>query len=195
MRYHDVELVAESELNVGTDPYLGDHLLDGNLLFPAVIGMEAMAQAAMAVTGRQEPPVVRDAEFTRPIVVPPDGSTVIRVAATVTGPGRVEVAIRSAETGFAADHFRARVEYTGGPVPDGPPDQSAASLPGVPLDPAGDLRGTSCSRAAGSGGCAATTGSRPGTSTPMSPPTPPRSGSPASCRAPCCSATPGCGTR
>jgi enediyne polyketide synthase len=141
IRYHGVELVTEVMLNAGTDPYLSDHLLDGNLLFPAVFGMEAMAQVAGAATGRSAVPVIEDAEFLRPIVVPPDGETAIRVAAVATGEDTVEVAIRSAETGFAAEHFRARLRFDGAEAPSGPPDQ-VADLPVVPLDPASDLYGS-----------------------------------------------------
>jgi enediyne polyketide synthase len=141
VRYHGVELVTEVELNVGTDRYLEDHRLDGNLLFPAVFGMEAMAQVAAATTGRPETPVIEDAEFLRPIVVPPDGSTVIRIAAVVTDDDAVEVAIRSAETDFAAEHFRARLTYGGAGAPEGPPDQIGAGLPAVPLDPATEMYG------------------------------------------------------
>ncbi|WP_242900827.1 type I polyketide synthase [Actinomadura terrae] len=141
VRYHGVELVAETTLSAGTDPYLADHLLDGNLLLPAVLGMEAMAQVAAAVTGRTEAPIVEDARFPRPIVVPPEGSTTIRVAAVVTGDGTIEVVIRSAETGFAAEHFHARLRYGAAPAPDGPPEQVESGLPAVPLDPARSLYG------------------------------------------------------
>src|SRR5690606_2404925 len=103
IRYHGVELVGEGELNAETEPYLADHFLDGNLLFPAVFGMEAMAQAAHAVTGRPETPVIEDAEFLRPIIVPPVGSTRLRIAATVTGQDTLAVTIRSQDTGFAVD--------------------------------------------------------------------------------------------
>ncbi|MEU9884501.1 type I polyketide synthase [Sphaerisporangium sp. NPDC051011] len=146
VHYHGVELVTEVEMNAGTDLYLADHLLDGNLLFPAVFGMEAMAQAAQAVTGRTTAPVIEGAEFSRPIIVPPEGSTTIRVAAVVTdsgadGEATVEVAIRSAETGFEVDHFRAKVKFTGEPVPDGPPVQIGEGLPVVPLDPPTEMYG------------------------------------------------------
>lgn len=141
IRYHGVELVAEAEMNAGTDLYLADHLLDGNLLFPAVFGMEGMAQVASAVTGREVPPVIERAEFLRPIIVPPEGSTTIRIAATVTDDDTVEVAIRSAETGFEVDHFRARLTYTGEAAPEGPPLQVGEGLPVVPLDPATELYG------------------------------------------------------
>lgn len=141
IRYHGVELITEVELNVGTDRYLADHLLDGNLLFPAVFGMEAMTQVATAATGLETVPVIEQAEFLRPIVIPPSGSTTVRVAAVVTEDDTVEVAIRSEETGFAADHFRARLRFTDGAVPDGPPHQVADGLPVVPMDPASELYG------------------------------------------------------
>ncbi|PZF93708.1 type I polyketide synthase [Micromonospora deserti] len=141
VRYHGVELVTDVELSAGSDLYLPDHLLDGNLLFPAVFGMEAMAQAAMAVTGRDGVPVIERARFARPIVVPPDGSTTIRIAALVTGDDTVHAVIRSGETGFAADHFEARLRFADDPVPAGPPEQVGGDLPPVPLDPARDLYG------------------------------------------------------
>ncbi|RMI31999.1 SDR family NAD(P)-dependent oxidoreductase, partial [Actinomadura harenae] len=147
VHYPGVELVTEVELNAGTDRYLADHLLDGNLLLPAVFGMEAMVQAGTAAAGRTDLPVIEAAEFDRPVVVPPEGATVVRVAAAVTGEDTVEVALRSAETGFATDHFRARLRFAAGgadgapAVPDGPPDQAARGLPEVRLDPAADLYG------------------------------------------------------
>ncbi|WP_326560771.1 type I polyketide synthase [Micromonospora sp. NBC_01796] len=141
VRYHGVELVTEVDLNGGTDLYLPDHLLDGNLLMPAVFGMEAMAQVTAALTGWTEVPVIEDAQFLRPIVVPPEGSTRIRIAAVVTGTDTVDVAIHSAETAFAAEHFRARLRRGDGVVPDGAPDQVPDGLPVVPLVPERDLYG------------------------------------------------------
>ncbi|GAA0458615.1 polyketide synthase [Actinoplanes capillaceus] len=141
VRYHGVELVTEIDLNAGTDPYLADHLLDGNLLFPAVFGMEAMTQVAAAATGRKQTPVIEDAQFVRPIIVPPTGTTTIRIAVAVTDDDTVVAAIRSSETGFSADHFRARLCFGRLDAPDGPPEQTRAQLPPVPLDPATQLYG------------------------------------------------------
>ncbi|GII76202.1 polyketide synthase [Sphaerisporangium rufum] len=141
VRYHGVELVTEAEMSAGTDLYLADHLLDGNLLFPAVFGMEAMAQVAAAATGHQAAPVIEDAEFLRPIIIPPEGSTAIRIAATVVDDGTVAAAIRSAETGYEVDHFRATLRYTGEPAPQGAPDQAGDGLPAVPLDPRTEMYG------------------------------------------------------
>ncbi|MET8885050.1 type I polyketide synthase [Streptomyces rubiginosohelvolus] len=141
VRYHGVELVTEVELNAGTDPYLADHLLDGNLLLPAVIGMEAMTQVASAVTGCTTAPVIEGAKFLRPIVVPPNGSTRIRIAATVTAAGTADVAVHAEDTGFVAEHFRARLVFSDSPVPDGAPFQTPEDTPVVQLDPAADLYG------------------------------------------------------
>ncbi|UQX05363.1 type I polyketide synthase [Streptomyces sp. RerS4] len=141
VRYHGVELVTEVELNSGTDLYLTDHHLDGNLLLPAVLGMEAMVQVACAAIGREDIPVIEDARFLRPILVPPNGAGRIRVAATVTAADTVDVAIHAEETGFAAEHFRARLVFSGATAPDGEPDQVADGVPAAPLDPAADLYG------------------------------------------------------
>jgi enediyne polyketide synthase len=140
VHYPGVELVTELDLSPGADPYLEDHLLDGDLLFPAVLGMEAMAQVAAALTGDTDPPMIEEAVFDRPIVVPRDGATTIRIAALATEPGTVRLAIRSAETGFAVDHFRATLRCWTGEVPEGGPEPSA-DLPWVPLDPPRDLYG------------------------------------------------------
>ena len=140
VHYPGIELVADAELSASSDPYLADHLLDGDLLLPAVLGLEAMAQAGLALTGAEYPPVFENVAFLRPIVVPPDGTTTIRVAALNRG-DTVEVAIRSSDTSFAADHFRATLRYAGVPTVDcaggGMTDAGR-----VPLDPAADLYGS-----------------------------------------------------
>jgi enediyne polyketide synthase len=139
--YPNVELVVDADLTPSGDLYLGDHLLDGDLLFPAVLGMEAMSQAAGALTGHEGAPTLNDVEFLRPIVVPVDGSTTLRVAVLADGPNVVRAALRSSETGFQADHFRATLRYDQ-PLPAGParplsPDTEAR----IPLDPAAELYG------------------------------------------------------
>jgi enediyne polyketide synthase len=63
------------------------------------------------------------------------------VAAVVENGGdSVEVAIRSGDTGFAADHFRARLRYSSAP-PSSARTRGANGLPPVPLEPARDLYG------------------------------------------------------
>jgi enediyne polyketide synthase len=138
--YPGIELVADAELSADSDPYLPDHLLDGEMLFPAVLGMEAMAQAAAALVEPTGQPVLSGAEFLRPIVVPVDGSATIRIAALNRG-GEVDVVIRSSDTGFQADHFRATVSWSRTEPLDDGPDSSSPDLPAVRLDPGRDLYG------------------------------------------------------
>jgi enediyne polyketide synthase len=102
-----VELVVDAEVSADTDPHLSDHVYQGEPLFAAVLGLEAMAQAAMALSETVEIPAFENVVFQRPVAVPAGRSTTLRIAALLREPGVVEVALRDAATGFAADHFRA----------------------------------------------------------------------------------------
>ncbi len=107
VHYPGVELVIDVSLSGDTDPYVNDHVYDRQPLFPAVMGLEAMAQTAAALSNGQGLPSFESVEFHRPVVVPPEGGQTIRLAAVLHENGRVEVSLRSAETGFSTDHFRA----------------------------------------------------------------------------------------
>ena len=50
--YPGVELVADTTLSLRTDPYLADHHIDGLMVLPLAIALEAMAQAASVLAGR-----------------------------------------------------------------------------------------------------------------------------------------------
>ncbi len=140
VHYPDIELVTEADLSAGSDPYLTDHLLAGDLLFPAVLGMEAMTQVAAALTGRSEVPLLTDLEFLRPIVVRPGGSTTVRIVALLSDVDTVSVAIRSEETTFGVDHFRGRLCYPRGDLPVRTAEVTSG-LPAVPIDPVAELYG------------------------------------------------------
>lgn len=105
--YPNVELVVDVELSTDTDPYLNDHQIQGEMLLPAVIGLEAMAQVATGLVGATKLTSLQEVNFNRPLVVPKIGSLKIRIAALVTDAGFIEVALRSEETDFQVDHFRA----------------------------------------------------------------------------------------
>ncbi|MCY1021108.1 type I polyketide synthase [Pyxidicoccus sp. MSG2] len=144
VHYPGIELVVEAELASEADLSLDDHIFRGARLLPAVLGLEAMAQAVMALTGVDAPPAFERAAFERPVVVPPGRKRLIRVAALVRGPGIVDVALRSDETGFQVDHFRATCRVDTAPLPA----DSAPLLPlGVdlaapqPPEPLGDFYG------------------------------------------------------
>ena len=107
-----VELICDVTLSLGADPYLRDHAYQDTPLLPAVMGLEAMAQVSMdACSARDALPNFENVELSRPITVPESGSRTIRLAALVRDPGRVEVVLRSDETGFQADHFRAMCRF------------------------------------------------------------------------------------
>jgi enediyne polyketide synthase len=113
--YPGIELVAEAALSLDTDPYLDDHVFAGERVFPAAMGLEAMAQAAMALLGSAVAPVFEDVRFARAITV--NGGATLRIAALCRESGVVEVALRSSETDFHIDHFRALCRFPDAPLP------------------------------------------------------------------------------
>ena len=148
VHYPGVELVVEAVLSSDSDPYLDDHVYQGERLFAAVMGMEAMAQAAMALTGSCQPPTFEDVQFHRPVVVPRNKRLTIRLAALVREPGVVEVALRSEETGFQIDHFRTICRFPASPAIRSHREAGRESWPGfssgdacLSLDPGQDLYG------------------------------------------------------
>ncbi|HKS09041.1 MAG TPA: SDR family oxidoreductase, partial [Pyrinomonadaceae bacterium] len=136
--YPGIELVVDAELSTGSDPYLDDHVFRGERLLPAVLGMEAMAQVFMALTETNQPPVFEQVKFERPVVVSEGATNTIRVAALVRTPGCVEVVLRSSETGFQADHFRAVCRLASGPSE---PERREIVDTRATVDPAHDLYG------------------------------------------------------
>jgi len=108
-----VELIVEADLSSDSDPFLADHAYAGERLFPAVLGLEAMLQTALALDGRNDAsrPRFERVRFDRPVVVPEDRAVTIRIAALRRSPGRVDVVLRSASTGFQVDHFRATCRF------------------------------------------------------------------------------------
>ncbi len=137
--YPGVELVVEAELSTASDPYVADHVFEGEQLFPAVMGIEAMAQAAMALLRSQVPPRFRDVRLERPVSVPRDRPVRLRVLALARG-REVEVALRTSESGFQADHFRAICVFDE-PVALGALELVAPPPEPVALDPARDIYG------------------------------------------------------
>jgi enediyne polyketide synthase len=136
--FPEIELIADAELCHDTDPYLSDHVLDQEPLLPAVIGLEAMAQAAMAVTASRQPPVLEQVELTHPIVIPAGARETVRVATLVRRTGEVEVALRSSTTMLQVDHFRACCKSSAAAAEAGQPVPSGAGEI-LPLAPEQDL--------------------------------------------------------
>jgi enediyne polyketide synthase len=141
-----VEIVADTEVSIASDPYVEEHVFHGRRLLPAVVGLEAMAQVAAAVAGRPDAPIFESVEFRRPIEVPASGAVTVRCAALAADGGAVDVLLRSSETEFQVDHFRATARW--GPAPRPPAwaaseeaRRGAIGAPRLHVDPAHDLYG------------------------------------------------------
>jgi len=112
-----VELVARTHLSLERDLYLRDHYYRGVHLFPTVLGLEAMTQAALAVAGHagEDSYRIEAIRLERPIVVDADRDTEIEIRAWVRprlradAPQQIEVGIRTGQSGFRRDHFAAVV--------------------------------------------------------------------------------------
>jgi len=112
VHYPGIELIADNELSLANDPYLADHVYEGNHVLPAVMGIEAMSQAAMALLGLTEAPSgMSGLRLERPVIVPRHATLVLRVVVQANQAGDVEACIRSEETDFYIDHFRATFHF------------------------------------------------------------------------------------
>jgi enediyne polyketide synthase len=140
-----VEVVVRANVSTERDPVLADHVHRGTVLFPTVLGLEAMAQAVAWVLGERElgPLRIESIRLERPIAVEPGGTTIevraeVLERETAEDPRRVRAAIGSEATGFAADHFSALFVLA---APE--PATESVTLPERPLEvvPERDLYG------------------------------------------------------
>jgi len=118
----DVELVAETRVGPGRDPYLGDHALAGGALMPGVMLVEAMAQAC-SVLSPALPAGLDDLRFDAAVHVGTDDLP-IRIGILRETALEIRAEIRSAQDGFLAPclsaRFRAGVRAGGERVEPGP---------------------------------------------------------------------------
>jgi enediyne polyketide synthase len=127
VHYPGVELVADTRLSMQADPYLADYRIDDLPMLPAAMVLEAMAQTASALAGREQRQL-SDVRLAAPVLLlGPTGheEAVIRVCALRVG-DTVETVLRCAETGFRLDHARAVFRTTGRPAAAPPPASWAA---------------------------------------------------------------------
>ncbi|MBW4722496.1 type I polyketide synthase [Saccharothrix obliqua] len=129
VRFAGVEAVADAELSLGHDPYLGEHRVAGVPVLPAVLGLEAMAQAVVAAVGRRRAWAFADVDLRSPVTVPDRGVRTVRSAALAEGADAVRVVLRDDADGFATDRFTAVVRAAAEPGSGGPPDEAAVERP------------------------------------------------------------------
>ncbi len=128
--YPGVELVADAAISPRADPYLPDHHIDGLMVLPLAVALEAMAEAASVLAGRP----LRHLAGTRmdaPVVLlPGDPETTLRICA-LRRAGAVETVVRCASSDFQVDHFRALFPL--GDAPQAPGQPAARTGPGLGL--------------------------------------------------------------
>jgi enediyne polyketide synthase len=124
-----VEIIADATLSHSTDLYLPEHVFEGTPMFPGVMAIEAMVQAATACVGREELPVLRNIVFRRPLIVPEDATVIARTLALAEIPDGgglcVRVAMRSDSDDFQQNHFEAECWF-------GVPSPAPETLPVCP---------------------------------------------------------------
>ncbi len=148
VHYPGTELICSARLSLTADPYLGDYRIDGQLVLPPVLAVEALAQAASVLAGRP----ARHASSLRldaPVLIPDDGETTLRVCAQRDGEA-ISTVLRSSATSFRVDHAAAVFSCAPPPLPESavavapsavPPLVSAA---GTGLVDGAELYGSVC---------------------------------------------------
>ncbi len=111
LHYPRLELVVETTLSRGRDPYLADHQIGGMLVMPGVIGLEAMAQIASALSADGIVTAIEAVTCPQAIVVSSSGAARIRIMALACDDGKIEAAIRADDDGFAVDRMRATFRF------------------------------------------------------------------------------------
>jgi enediyne polyketide synthase len=142
-----VDLRVRARLSFARDPYVCDHIYKGSALFPTVFGLEAMAQAAAWMTGRERLDgfVIENIALDRPIVVDPDSGAEIELHAlaherdAADAPQRIDVTISTAQSGFQATHFAATFILEGASSPQAAPIAPVGEA--LAIEPKSDLYG------------------------------------------------------
>lgn len=110
-----VELAYQRTLTERDDPAVRDHVFGGNALYPAVLSLATMVEAASIAAGRSSTAgvTISGLELHEPLVVSGGSGLRIRVHAQVTAtePDRVVVAVYSERDGFAAPKHAAVVHF------------------------------------------------------------------------------------
>lgn len=107
VHYPGLEIVADSRLSRGTDPYLCGHVIDDETVLPGVMILEAMAAAVRALltegsSNRSEPLSLENVRFDRSVILPARGDLTVRIAALRRGPKGFSCAMRANDDGFSS---------------------------------------------------------------------------------------------
>lgn len=119
--YPKVEIVADSDLTIDTDPYLEDHRISGERVLPAVMILEALAEAATALMGRTDSHLVFETvRFNKAVIVPAgDNPLTLRLVGLAESTDSVTLAVRCSTTRYQVNHVEARCRLGTVPADDG----------------------------------------------------------------------------
>lgn len=101
VHFPGVELISETRLWPGRDRALADHRVDGTMMHPGVLSLEAMAEVAGVLASRDTCTDITDIRFSGALAVPDGGALSIRIATLAREDGAVDAVIRSEDDGFA----------------------------------------------------------------------------------------------
>ncbi|MBW2737260.1 MAG: SDR family NAD(P)-dependent oxidoreductase [Deltaproteobacteria bacterium] len=133
-----VETVFQTHLIMEENPYLKDHIFNGSYLFPAVFGLEAMAQAVAHITGKNDLGRVRieDVKLDRPITVDPqDGANIVVWAEAQEY--EPESTVRKIRAGISKSRSRIKSDFFSATFILGLTDKQpkyAINIPDMPLE-------------------------------------------------------------
>ena len=137
VHYPGIELISDCTISTHSDPYLNDHVVDGRMIFPGVMAIEAIAQAYQVLTGNiPDNIVIRNISFNHPIVLRAGEEKKIRIAGQWIGNNEYLFAIRTSDDAYATDFFTASIAAGNGTI-----KHHELSLPAdrPALDPEADI--------------------------------------------------------
>jgi enediyne polyketide synthase len=70
-----------------------------------------MREAAGLVMGRNSPPMLKRVFVYHPLIASGEAPVTLQIAALATEPNKIEVVVRSSETGFQKEHVRSLWSY------------------------------------------------------------------------------------
>ncbi|TQV86162.1 SDR family NAD(P)-dependent oxidoreductase [Exilibacterium tricleocarpae] len=101
--YSEAEAVFDVDLSEHTDLYLADHKLNGDCIFPGVMLLEAMAQAATSL-GMAHPIRVDEVAFRQPVIVQSEQAVKVRFVAQKMNCNQYQVRVFSSTTSYEILH-------------------------------------------------------------------------------------------
>ena len=106
-----VELISEISVDRDSDLFIAEHVFEGTTMFPGVMAIEAMAEAAAICLETDKISEAKNIDFIKPIIIPENDSAVLRIYALAVDDNSVKCVIRVEADGFQTDCVSAEFIY------------------------------------------------------------------------------------